>query len=250
MLQYIVNPCEFITVKLLETIDVFDKDDIALVIPDDDKFAIEHGRKPLKNLNDRMMLAESLKKVDYVACEKSDSKLSQLRKTKKVPGKKNFKVGYVPGTFDLLHTGHIELIKIAQSQCEQVVVGVNSDSQVWKNKQKHPCHDERTRMYIMEHIIGVDGVILVETNDKQVANQKVLDIVGLPINAIFYGSDLKGKAINDEGGLNVESIYTPRPIEKMQKISTTNVSKELGLLKDSHLMAENDYLKSIFQQVL
>ena len=49
------------------------------------------------------------------------------------------RIGYVPGTYDLLHSGHIENIKYAQNMCDIIVVGVNSDELVWKNKAKKPC---------------------------------------------------------------------------------------------------------------
>lgn len=249
---YIYYPCEFLTVGLLKTLDTFPCEDIALVIPNDELFATEHGRKPLKTSIERLLMAASLKKVGYV-CEVSDETEPAEAVKLEEPSKsgKTFKVGYVPGTFDLVHPGHIELIEIAKQQCEIVVVGVNSDAQVWANKKKQPRHNQNTRMYIMSHIKGVDGVILVETNDKQVANKKIIDMVGHPINAIFYGQDLAGKSINDEGGLKVESVYTPRSPEKMERVSSTASAHDLDELMKANttLQKDNAYLKSILQQI-
>ena len=250
-MYYVYNSCEFVTVKLLRAIDRLPSGDIAIVIPDDNMFVAEHGREPLKTSIDRLLLAASLKKVGYVCEVTSDDDYVEPIKIEDAPREKCFKVGYVPGTFDLVHPGHIELIEIAKSQCEIVVVGVNSDMQVWANKHKQPRHNQSTRMFIMEHIKGVDGVILVETNDKNVANQQIIDLVGYPINAIFYGQDLRGKSINDEGGLEVESVYTPRSPEKMQKVSSTAAAHDLDelLKRNTTLETENNYLKSILQQV-
>ena len=248
---YIFSPCEFITVKLCQAIDSCHASDIAIVIPDDATFVAEHGRQPMKSLEDRMLLASSIKRVNYVCEIVGEDTFNRILPVADEVSSKRFKVGYVPGTFDLVHPGHLELVDIARSQCETVIVGVNSDEQVWKNKQKHPRQNERTRMYIMQHLRGVDGVILVETNDQTVANQKVMNMTGHKIDAIFYGQDLAGKAINDEGGLECESIYTPRSEEKMKKVSTTAAIKSLDEILRSYkaLQTENEYLKSILQQI-
>lgn len=250
-MKIIQSPCEFITVSLLRTIaNSVGEEELAVLVASDERFVKESGRRPLKPEEDRLILASHIRDVDYVGRLFSHN-LVELMKIEEEETSKQFHVGYVPGTFDMVHQGHIELIDIARQQCDIVVVGVNADALVWENKRKHPKQNEKTRMFIMEHIRGVDAVLLVETNDKMVANKKVEEMTGYKIDAIYYGQDLAGKSINDEGGLDVTSIYTPRSPEKMEKVSSTADARALERLtkRNEELERENQYLKSILEQV-
>ena len=44
--------------------------------------------------------------------------------------RQNFKIGFTNGCFDLLHPGHVALIEQAASQCDRLVLGLNSDQSV------------------------------------------------------------------------------------------------------------------------
>ena len=66
---------------------------------------------------------------------------------------------WVNGTFDILHRGHIELIKFA-SQFGKLRVGIDSDSRVKKLKgDKRPFNTFEHRAFFMENIKGVDSVV-------------------------------------------------------------------------------------------
>ena len=54
-------------------------------------------------------------------------------------------VVFVPGCFDLIHIGHVRLIKFAMSLGEYVIAGVNSDESVRRIKPGRPVFDEKTR---------------------------------------------------------------------------------------------------------
>jgi len=68
---------------------------------------------------------------------------------------------FTNGCFDLLHVGHIELLKYCKSLNGYVIVGINSDNSVKKLKgQSRPINNQYTRKLILESIKYVDEVII------------------------------------------------------------------------------------------
>ncbi len=73
----------------------------------------------------------------------------------------NKKVVFTNGCFDILHTGHIKLLKEAKSLGDILIVGLNTDYSIKKLKgDKRPIKNEKTRSIILESIKFVDFVIL------------------------------------------------------------------------------------------
>ena len=57
------------------------------------------------------------------------------------------------GCFDILHRGHIELFKYAKSLGDKLVVGIDSDDKVKKDKgEERPINCVKDRKYILESI--------------------------------------------------------------------------------------------------
>jgi rfaE bifunctional protein nucleotidyltransferase chain/domain len=68
---------------------------------------------------------------------------------------------FTNGCFDILHLGHIELLKYAKSLGDYLVVGLNSDQSVKKLKgDLRPINNEFTRKTILESLKFVDEVII------------------------------------------------------------------------------------------
>ena len=67
---------------------------------------------------------------------------------------------FTNGCFDVLHRGHVELLKFCKS-LGNVVVGINSDSSVTKLKgANRPINNQLDRKYILESIRYVDKVLI------------------------------------------------------------------------------------------
>lgn len=248
-IKVIDNNVEVITLDLIREITDYQKNykdgAVNIAVRTDETIETVMERKPLKKLSDRIMLAKSIKGVDSVTVVDNKGVLAFEPTSDDLNSahiKKKYKVGYVPGTFDIVHPGHLEIIKIATMYCEKVVVGINADNLVWENKKKKCMQNESTRMFIMRHIKGVEHVILVEENDKCKANEIIKMLTGEEIGCIFYGEDLRAKKeLNDAGmeGLNCDSKYTSRPPEKMAINSTSTERAQL-----QQLIAENEKLKN------
>ncbi len=119
------------------------------------------------------------------------------------------------GTFDLLHYGHINLLKRAKEQGDYLVVALSSDAfNEGKGKKSFFSYEERKAM--LEAIRYVDMVIPEETWE-----QKMTDVDKYEIDVFVMGNDWEGKF--DFLKEKCEVVYLPRTPE----ISTTKIKTEL-----------------------
>ena len=113
-------------------------------------------------------------------------------------------IGYLSGTFDLFHIGHLNLIRRAKEQCDFLIVAVH-DSGKWKGKETFIPFEER------KEIVGacryVDQVV-----DSPVEDSDAWELYHF--DKLFVGSDYKGterfnryeEFFKDKG---VEIVYFP-----------------------------------------
>lgn len=121
------------------------------------------------------------------------------------------------GTFDLLHYGHINLLRRAKAQGDYLVVVLSTDEFNWNQKQKKCYFTYEERKAMLEAIRYVDLVVPEENWE-----QKVTDVQKYQIDTFVMGDDWEGKFdfLKDY----CEVVYLPRTPE----ISTTQIKKELG----------------------
>lgn len=98
------------------------------------------------------------------------------------------RIGYTQGVFDMFHVGHLNLLNNARAQCDQLIVGVNSDALVESYKHKVPVVRQEFRRMIVENIKAVEKAYIVDTLEKV----KILEQI--PFDVIFIGDDWKGSA--------------------------------------------------------
>ena len=126
---------------------------------------------------------------------------------------------FTNGIFDLLHAGHIKLLKEAKRLGDFLVVGLNSDSSATKIKRK-PIKDENQRKIILESIEYVDKVIIFkETTPLRLIKQIKPDI-------LVKGGDYKRETV--VGHRFVESYGGKVVIIPLLKgYSTTNLIEDI-----------------------
>jgi D-beta-D-heptose 7-phosphate kinase/D-beta-D-heptose 1-phosphate adenosyltransferase len=75
--------------------------------------------------------------------------------------RKNLKVGFTNGCFDLIHPGHVSLLAQARGACDKLVVGVNSDASVQRLKgPTRPVQSEASRATVLASMASVDLVVI------------------------------------------------------------------------------------------
>ena len=75
--------------------------------------------------------------------------------------KKGLKVGFTNGCFDLLHPGHIALLRQARAACDKLIVGLNSDASVKRLKgETRPVQNETSRATVLASLADVDALVI------------------------------------------------------------------------------------------
>ncbi len=119
------------------------------------------------------------------------------------------------GTYDLIHVGHINLLRRAKELGDYLIVALSTD-EFNAGKHKEAYHSYEDRKKILEAIRYVDEVI-----PETCWEQKIDDIVSNNVDIFVMGDDWKGKF--DFLSDYCEVIYLPRTAG----ISTTKIKTDL-----------------------
>ena len=92
------------------------------------------------------------------------------------------------GTFDLLHAGHINLLRRAKELGDYLIVVVSTDEFNWNEKQKRCYFSYEERKKLVEAVRYVD-LVLPEENWEQ----KLSDIKEYKVDTFVMGDDWKEK---------------------------------------------------------
>ena len=82
--------------------------------------------------------------------------------------RRGWRTGFTNGCFDLLHPGHVHLLEQARSQCDRLVVGLNSDASVRRLKgQTRPVQPEAARAAVLASLSAVDLVVVYDEDTPE-----------------------------------------------------------------------------------
>lgn len=123
------------------------------------------------------------------------------------------------GTFDLLHYGHIRLLKRAKQLGDYLIVALSTD-EFNEIKGKKAYHNYETRKKMLEAIRYVDLVIPEEN-----WGQKLKDIDEYKVDVVVMGDDWEKSDKFDYLKEKCELVF----LKRTEGISTTKIKKELGL---------------------
>ena len=116
--------------------------------------------------------------------------------------------GFTCGAFDLLHPGHLYLLKMASEQCDSLIVGLHTDPSIDRPGKNKPIQTTLERYIQLSSLSFVKQIIPYDTESDL---ENLLSI--LKLNKRFIGSDYKDADIT--GGCmcrqrNIEIVFIPR----------------------------------------
>ena len=124
---------------------------------------------------------------------------------------------WVNGCFDLLHIGHIRLLKYARSLGSTLTVGIDSDDRIAisKGKKRH-INKQNIRKEMLMSIRWVDNVIVFNTD------RELEDLIKMHSDRIVIGSDYRNKRVI--GSEYSEVMF----FNKIENYSTTNLLEKIS----------------------
>jgi glycerol-3-phosphate cytidylyltransferase len=152
------------------------------------------------------------------------------------------KVGYIGGTLDLYHAGHVNLLKRCKELCDYLVVAINTD-EFCKRYKREPIMNEKERFACVESCKYVDYVIYntgCEDSKKTIkdwnnSHKPSECSSGRKITHVFHGDDWTGDSLKKQMGFtdkwleknNIQMVY----VDYTKGISTTDIIKRIKQIK-------------------
>ena len=125
-------------------------------------------------------------------------------------------IGFTCGAFDLLHAGHIVMLEEAKSNCDYLIVGLQTDPTIDRNEKNKPIQSVYERYVQLDAVKYVDEIIPYDTE------QSLLDLLqSQKIDIRFVGEEYRENKLT--GRDLVELHYTSR----RHSFSSTNLRKRV-----------------------
>lgn len=130
------------------------------------------------------------------------------------------KIIFTNGVFDIVHTGHIELLKFAKFLGGKLIVGLNSDNSVKILKGKgRPINNEVDRKLVLDSLKFVDEVIIFDF-------EKPIDLIKLiKPNVVIKGGEWTAEQVRVRDQIPEEIDIKIFPL--IPKYSTTNILNDI-----------------------
>ena len=126
------------------------------------------------------------------------------------------KIGFTCGAFDLLHAGHVVMIKESKSNCDYIIVGLQTNPNLDRKNKNIPIQSIYERFVQLSAIKYVDEILVYDTEAS------LLDLLeSTPIDVRFVGDDYKGKNFTGKG--IGKTFYTNRK----HSFSTTSLRERI-----------------------
>lgn len=118
------------------------------------------------------------------------------------------KVGFTCSTFDLLHAGHVMMLREAKSQCDYLIVGLQTDPSVDRPDKNKPIQTLVERYVQLDAIKYVDEIITYQSEQDLEDILNMFDIDVRILGEEYKDQTFTGRAICAKRG--IELYYNKR----------------------------------------
>lgn len=138
---------------------------------------------------------------------------------------KKYSRGFICGFFDILHDGHIDILKQAKEMCDYLIVAVGTDLFMQERKHRNSILSYEQRVEIVSAIKYVDEVVPEVNLDKLAAYEQY------HFDVMFAGDDhineqVYVEAVSELKRRGVDTIY----ISRKRPVSSTLLREKVRLL--------------------
>lgn len=131
------------------------------------------------------------------------------------------RVGFTCSCFDLLHAGHILMLKEAKSQCDYLIVGLQTDPTIDRATKNKPVQSIAERFIQLEAVKYIDEIVVYATEDDLLQILKAYNI-----DVRIMGEEYKDKPFTGND-LPIEIYFNRRT----HKYSTTELRNRISELQ-------------------
>ena len=145
--------------------------------------------------------------------------MQKIIKTNPKNSSKGKSIGFTCSCFDLLHAGHILMLKDAKKQCDKLIVGLQTDPTLDRAEKNKPIQTYEERFIQLEAVKYVDDIIKYETEEELYQLLKLMRP-----NIRILGSDYQDGRYFTGMELNIPIYYHKRN----HNYSSTNLRKKIS----------------------
>jgi len=131
------------------------------------------------------------------------------------------RIGFTCSTFDLLHAGHILMLKEAKAQCDYLIVGLQTDPTIDRATKNKPVQSITERFIQLEAVKYIDEIVVYASEDDLIQILKAYNI-----DVRILGEDYKDKPFTGND-LPIEVYFNKRT----HKYSTTELRSRIAELQ-------------------
>jgi len=131
------------------------------------------------------------------------------------------RIGFTCSTFDLLHAGHILMLKEAKAQCDYLIVGLQTDPTIDRATKNKPVQSITERFIQLEAVKYIDEIVVYASEDDLIQILKAYNI-----DVRILGEDYKDKPFTGND-LPIEVYFNKRT----HKYSTSELRSRIAELQ-------------------
>lgn len=113
------------------------------------------------------------------------------------------KVGITFSAFDLLHSGHITMLREAKEQCDYLICGLQVDPSRDRREKNKPVQTVVERMIQLSAVKYVDEIVVYETEQDVVDILEIYDIHVRIIGEEYRDRDFTGKKVSEQKNISI-----------------------------------------------